>query len=1275
MVTYCLSWQVQDEAGGPGESGGRSMAGRWCRSSCACRCRQLRDGFRGGDYPLSRTGHQWPRCQAAGVPAAGVTLGAGKAAAGRDRSSNDSPSGQDKSKSTGRLPASRLVSSSTSDARAGQAFGPTSGMHIEVEGTASSGYRAVIYDGGSFVTGRGMVGLWDVTVAMRTKGPRKAPCTVGETGACRAARLQNKYTKLSYSPGSRTLTLSGAINTVQGATLSRFESYRFVDKETMASIVGIQSNKAIGAWYSPYTDFPPNWRPMWAGGYARRYSSPTTSERAEAQDSPIPVLGASNGRYIYGEASGATWDYPVPGYNTPHLVINANRLAAPQMGTQANPVELRPGAARRWETVFFRSSPSVYAMELAGEVAMAKALGFTAEDSPGLTAVRPGLTAAAPGERAGPSPAEREAAASDFGLIMRATAYWLREAPGGSGHALVPSPHYSPGTYMRDSFWTTLALAGTPLFAATEGPIFTAFTGSVPTSGRQAGHVPVALGGALYPDESNLLYLVRLYDDAVVHHLPVENLKVAKLVLRYIQRNQARHGAWLTTAPQKYGRFTISPDTWLDGYLYPRGGVSGYAQGLYVVALEAARKLGLGVTDAAVARADRVYQSLYDPKLGYLRWLSTTTYKGPDVLAGDALSLLLFNAPLLPAAEVTSTLAHQYWTAYGMAALATEDNTYLPAGRFKTLELSNLGHVIGVGETGGWYQNGGSWFLYAYLAEWAAARQGDARAGALMGESIQDEVAVTPMSKEFLLTSTRPGYYSYPPGSSNFQRQGYGWNAAYLAFAPASSSVAGPAEPATTKAPTTKAPNTNAPNTNAPATRAPNTRAPTTKAPNTRAVLRKRGPVPAARPYYGPVTGMHVVITGRASTGFAAAIMDGQTLVTKRGLVGPADLTVLSPSGPVPLRNRYTKVGYDRATATLSLSGATNIVAGTRLTRWESYRLVGREVIEAKIGVSAPGGRATSFFFSPYTEFPLAWKMLRPVPNAYSPDYSITRSYSSPMTGGSPAAQYGLPLLGADAGNYIYGVASGDTWQYPIDGYGNPHLTIAGDRLGAPQIGDSSNPIRLAPHQSRQWMQVFYRSSPSAYDFELAGEVSMARALGYTTRSSPGVTGPTDPSGFPAAPVRDPQAVQGAMLDWGLVLDATAYWELQTTPGGTRTVVPSNAYAPRTFMRDSFWTLLGLGGALGNQAEEYTMRLFSANEARAGPRQALSPPPCCHPTTLVTGSSPVTSLRPPSMRATFSTSSACTTTSPSVTCQACSTGTARLWHWNGWHATASSKTG
>ncbi len=320
------------------------------------------------------------------------------------------------------------------------------------------------------------------------------------------------------------------------------------------------------------------------------------------------------------------------------------------------------------------------------------------------------------------------------------------------------------------------------------------------------------------------------------------------------------------------------------------------------------------------------------------------------------------------------------------------------------------------------------------------------------------------------------------------------------------------------------------------------------------------------------------------------------------------------------------------------------------MTRWESYRLIGREVIEAKVGVYASArGRPIKLYYSPYTEFPASWQMLRPVPNNYSPHYWFTRSYSSPQTGGTLATQYGLPLLGAFAGDYIYGVASGDTWQYPIDGYENPHLTVQANRLGAPQIGDASNPIGLAPGRSRQWMQVFYRSAPSAYDFELEGEIAMAYALGYTPRSSSGVSGPLDPDGLPAAPVTDPEAVRHAMLDWGLVLDATAYWDLQTTPNGTRTVVPSNAYDPRTFMRDSFWTLLGLGGTLGDQAEDYTMKLFSTNIARAGPRRASSPRPWCRQTSSATASSPTISLRPTSTRATSSTSSACTTTSRSVT--------------------------
>jgi hypothetical protein len=272
-----------------------------------------------------------------------------QAQAKNGRSPNGSPHRANGHDGPGDLPASPAPTPT------GRDFGPLSGLHVRVEGTASTGYRAVIYDGKTFVTGRGLVGPWDVTVVPEAEGTRAPLCRLARPPTCSPARLHNRYTKLTYSPATRTLRLSGAVNVVDGTTVSRFETYRFVGQETVASTVGVRSGRPALAWYSPYTDFPPNWEPMWAGGYARYYNSPSNDDNA--QDSPIPVLGESNGRYVYGMASGATWDYPVPGYNTPHLLINYDRLAAPKMGTQANPLQLRPGVAQQWETVFFRSRP------------------------------------------------------------------------------------------------------------------------------------------------------------------------------------------------------------------------------------------------------------------------------------------------------------------------------------------------------------------------------------------------------------------------------------------------------------------------------------------------------------------------------------------------------------------------------------------------------------------------------------------------------------------------------------------------------------------------------------------------------------------------------------------------------------------------------------------------------------------------------------------------------------------------------------------------------
>src|SRR5579875_2696359 len=162
-----------------------------------------------------------------------------------------------------------------------------------------------------------------------------------------------------------------------------------------------------------------------------------------------------------------------------------------------------------------------------------------------------------------------------------------------------------------------------------------------------------------------------------------------------------------------------------------------------------------------------------------MRWMSTDTYKSPDVLTGDALSLYLFNKPLLPTHMVTSTLNAQMRTRYGIEDLATQNDHYLPASDFLTLTSNPYaGQVEELPEPGGWYQHGGSWLLWEYLAEYAAYRQVDTRAVTDMRYSIAAEMAVTPMSKEFKVTADNPDIgtvdpsWPYPVGSCAIDRQG-----------------------------------------------------------------------------------------------------------------------------------------------------------------------------------------------------------------------------------------------------------------------------------------------------------------------------------------------------------------------------------------------------------------------------------------------------------------------------------------------------------------------
>ncbi|WP_433172224.1 hypothetical protein [Actinoallomurus sp. CA-150999] len=594
-----------------------------------------------------------------------------------------------------------------------------------------------------------------------------------------ANRVANRYTSVSYDPATATLSLSGATDTIGSTTVTRSETYRFVAPNVIDAQVGTAASGGPAVyWYTPYTDFKVG-KPLWTGGGTTSYESPNPSNAL--LDSPVPALGVSDGTYTYGVAGAATWDEPLPGYSAPHLVIDGSRLAAPQIGTEADPIVLGDGQTRSFHSVFYRSAAGPYGLALGAQLATAETLGLSTPERSMPAWGKASSTATL-----------RRAAADEFAAIAKTTAYWARMTTASGVKALAPNQkyaHFGATTYMRDSFWTTLGLDGTPYAKDTEKELLAQFTRAIPRSGGEAGHVPVTGGGPFFGDESGLYYLIRMYHDATTWGLPAKDTATANLVLAYIRAHQVSGGAFVTAGPVDNAGFQITPDSWLDGYLFPTGAVNAYDQGLYVVALRAAKSLGADVSDAEIDAATGVYRRLYDDHLGYVRWLSTKDFKSPDVLVGDALSLYLFGKPLLTDTMVRRTFAAQERTPYGMKVLAKQDGSAVPPSEFLTLTNDpKTGQVIGLGEPAGWYQNGASWLLWEYLAEYSAARHGVSAARGAMRDSIAAEVAVTPLSKEFKVTQQNADIagadpaWPYPLGSSGLDRQGFGWNAAVAAF-------------------------------------------------------------------------------------------------------------------------------------------------------------------------------------------------------------------------------------------------------------------------------------------------------------------------------------------------------------------------------------------------------------------------------------------------------------------------------------------------------------
>ena len=349
--------------------------------------------------------------------------------------------------------------------------------------------------------------------------------------------------------------------------------------------------------------------------------------------------------------------------------------------------------------------------------------------------------------------------------------------------AVVPSRYYHVGTWMRDSTWALGALNNVNLFAAQTSKFAAAgngSTGQIPTIIlNSAGAAPwYGAGGQGNPvpdDDSNLMFAIaaRLGWQTVASQSYLNN------VYAWIHGHAASNGTYPATS---FG--------WLDSF-YPLGisgpgsvTVSANMQGLYAVALRALKDLGVNVPQSEINNANAQYASLtINGRMGAYQNSDTVDVSS---LMGDALSLFIWNQPILSDAVVQKTIA-SFAEVYdsnqnfvGYKVLANANGSFLAPGMFP---LDNGG----AGDGGGYYVNGASWMLYDFLALYAGTRHDipsmrDTYTDRLvrrMTSELRAGVGSTPANKSEEFLCTAPGLAGdpcQPTGSAAAERSDFGWN-------------------------------------------------------------------------------------------------------------------------------------------------------------------------------------------------------------------------------------------------------------------------------------------------------------------------------------------------------------------------------------------------------------------------------------------------------------------------------------------------------------------
>ncbi|MBL7858600.1 MAG: hypothetical protein JNM57_13000 [Cyclobacteriaceae bacterium] len=276
-----------------------------------------------------------------------------------------------------------------------------------------------------------------------------------------------------------------------------------------------------------------------------------------------------------------------------------------------------------------------------------------------------------------------------FGALAFTTAYMnLRvNETGKSKYWVVPSVEYGNTQYGRDAFWISTMLA--PADAAE----------------CMRNELDVVNEYAEYPLFA-MLWAYRSYRE----NGAIDTAKIQA----YVDAIETRaRNNYFYSYLERDGRLDFQ--YWGDVIAFEKDDVIAYNQGLFALALTAARELGLTIRSNP-EKALRQYQNMYNAKEGFYPISKKKNILGPDPLIPDLLAQLYFNRKLLDSETVKShfnRMVKYSKTSYGYKVVATPDGEYLPSAAYDIpnyVSQVNREHM-----PDGRYFKGGSYFLYDNL--------------------------------------------------------------------------------------------------------------------------------------------------------------------------------------------------------------------------------------------------------------------------------------------------------------------------------------------------------------------------------------------------------------------------------------------------------------------------------------------------------------------------------------------------------------------------------